>query len=63
MREIVKVYRDDWYPNPDKDGKSLFKVTFKDNDGLLYMQPVMARDELDAGMQVIKKEQTNGNHC
>ncbi len=57
MREIVKVYRDDWYPNPDKDGKSLFKVTFKDNDGLFYTQAVMARDELDAGMQVIKKEQ------
>ena len=63
MREIVKVYRDDWYPDPDEFGKSVFQVKFKDNDGLLYMQSVLARDELDAAMHVIKEEQTNGNHC
>lgn len=62
MREIIRVYHEDWYL-PHGDGKSMFKVKFRDNDGLLYVQPIMARDELDAAMQVIKEEQTNGNHC
>ena len=57
MREIVKVIRDDWYPDPDEFGKSIFQVKFKDNDGLLYVQSVSARDELDAAMHVIKEEQ------
>lgn len=61
MREIIKVLRG-WYPNPDEFGKNLFNVTYRETNGLLYMQAVMARDELDAAMQVIKKEQTNGSN-
>lgn len=63
MREIVKVIRDGWYPSYDESGKDLFSVTYRETNGLLYMQAVMARDELDAVMQVMKEEQTNGYYC
>jgi len=62
VREIIKVYRG-WYPNPDEDGKSIYRVKYRARNGLLYVTAAYARDELDAAMQVIKKEQTNGNHC
>lgn len=60
MREVIRVYRDDWYLSPPEDGRSLFAVKYRE-DGLLYTMSLFARDELDAAMQIIK-EQTNGSN-
>lgn len=60
MREVIRVYRDYWYFSPDENGKSHYAVKYYE-DGFYYVQQLLARDELDAAMQVIKEEQTNGS--
>ena len=54
MREIVKVIRDDWYPNPDEEGRSIYKVEYR-TGGYQYTASVFARDELAAAMYVMKQ--------